>query len=173
MSNDPSDLQRLVGRFVVEYAGSRDTGLTADVIIERLADPEWDALSIYKIHRVDDEGRLELVGVEDEDFDDNGVLLLTATDVKDARGGYEKLIEFARVAPPPCKVQLHMARTGSGDNRRYVVSLEMPAICIDVAGRWLDRAAPPGLARSGQGVKALLEYQGTEPDIIIRDALQP
>lgn len=173
MSETPIDPQRLLGRFVVEYDGCRDTGLTADVIIERLADPEWGALGIYKIHRVDAEGRLELVGVEDEDFDDNGVLLLTASDVKGARAGYERLIEFARSTPPPCKAQLHMARVGSGNNRSYVVSLELPAICLDVAGRWLDRAAPPGLARSGQGVAALVDYQATQPDIIIRDTLQP
>lgn len=173
MSDSTSDPQNLIGRFVVEYAGCRDTGLTADVIVERLNDPEWGALGIYKIHRVDEHGRLELVGVEDEDFDDNGVFLLTATDVKDARAGYERLIEFARSSPPPCKAQLHMAKTGSGGNRRYVVSVELPAICLDVAARWLDRAAPPGLTRGGQGVKALLEYQESQPEIIIRDTLQP
>lgn len=173
MTDTSPDSHRLIGRFVVEYAGSRDTGLTADVIIERLADPEWGALGIYKIHRVDAEGRLELVGVEDEDFDDSGALLLTAVDVKDARAGYERLIEFARSSPPPCKAQLHMARVGAGASRRYVVSIELPAICLDVAGRWLDRAAPPGLARSGHGVKALLEYQEAQPEVIIRDTLNP
>jgi len=173
MSDISQNPQNLIGRFVVEYAGYKDTGLTADVVIERLNDPEWDALGIYKIHRVDAEGRLELVGVEDEDFDDNGVFLLTATDVKDARAGYERLIEFARSSPPPCKAELHMARVGAGGNRRYVVSMELPAICLDVAGRWLDRAAPPGLVRSGQGVKVLLEYQESQPEVIIRDTLQP
>lgn len=173
MSDTFADPQRLVGRFVVEYAGYKDTGVTADVVIELLNDPEWAALGIYKIHRVDAEGRLELVGVEDEDFDDNGVFLLTATDVKDARAGYERLIEFARSSPPPCKSELHMARVGVGGSRKYVVSVELPAICLDVAGRWLERASPPGLSRSSQGVKALLEYQESQPEVIIRDTLQP
>jgi len=173
MSDTIPDPQRLLGRFVVEYAGSRDTGLTADVIRDRLSDPEWGALGIYKIHRVDEEGRLELVGVEDEDFDDDGALFLTGQDVKGARAGYERLIGFARSAPPPCRIALNMARTGSGDTRRYVVALELPAICLDSAARWLDAASPEGLSRSGSGVEALATYQATQPDVIIRDTLQP
>lgn len=173
MSDTPPNPQRLQGRFVVEFSGSRDTGLTAEAIREHLSDPEWGALGIYKIHRVDEKGQLELVGVEDEDFDDDGGIFLTAADVKGARAGYERLIEYARQLPPPCRIALHMARLGSGDQRQYVVALELPAICLDSTGRWLDIASPEGLNRGERGVEALTTYQTRQPDIIIRDTLLP
>jgi len=167
----PTDPQHLAGRFVVDFAAGRQTGLTAETIIEHLNDLEWDALGIYKIHRVDESGNLELVGVTDEDFDDVGGVFLTAADVRVARAGYERLIERARTAPPPCRVGLSMAKAGTASTRVYSVVLEAPAVCLDAIRDWVNRAQIEGMAMSAFGVAALADFAATTPDVILQDIL--
>jgi hypothetical protein len=158
----------LMGRFVVEFKNQRVTGMAAEEIVAALEeDPGWNPLAIYQIRYVYDDGRMELIGVEDTAFARQGGILLHRAEVKEARARYEALLAAAREKPPPCRIELQMA---SGDGR-YTIAMLFPEICQDAVEHWARQAGVDHAAIEAAGPVARARYEESGPDVVISDAM--
>ncbi len=127
------------GRFIVIRDGKRTTGLAHHQVVGLIESSNGADLTIYHIHRVDEAGRLELVGVEPIELTATSVFVLSFGSVQDARRQYDRLEEAARRAPPPCRVGLELRKV-QDSGASHQVGLACPAVCADSVLHWLHAA---------------------------------
>jgi len=127
------------GRFIVIRAGQKSTGLAHHQVVGLIESSDGADLTIYHIHRVDEAGRLELVGVEPAELTATSVFALSFGSVQEARRQYDDLEEAARRSPPPCRVGLQLRRVQES-GASHQVGLACPAVCADSILHWLQSA---------------------------------
>lgn len=164
-----NQVTNLVGRFVVVADGIRYTGITFDELTELLdraesSDAAGD-ISIHRIHRIYDDGKMELVGVGRAALVGTDCLLLVFDNVREARAEYEHLKAAALETPPPCRVQLAMKKTA--DNKQtHVVGLVFPPVCGDAVRAWLLRTQGDRQRPAAGGSEGLDEFEAAGAAIV-------
>lgn len=168
-SSDNPDPAGLIGRFVVVATGIRYTGITFDELTELLNRAESsDAageVSIHRIHRIYDDGKMELVGVGRSALVGTDCLLLAFDGVRDARAEFEHLKSAAFERPPPCRVHLAMKKT-SDEKQSHAVGLVFPPVCGDAVRAWLNRARRNEERPLKGGPEALDEFEAAGAAIV-------
>lgn len=164
-----SDPATLMGRFIVHFEGATQTGVAAHEVLEYLNDEKTPVRDVFQIHRVDEEGRMELVGLAREDLKIPGGILVLRETVKDAREVYDDLLESAVETPPPCRVDMRLSRLS--DPSRFGVALLFPSVCTDAVMHWLARL---DITTNGvsAGTGALVVYREGSPNDILSTTLE-
>ncbi len=164
--------RNVAGRFIVKLEDATQRGLTADQVLALLDDPNTAVREIQRIHRVSDDGRLELVGVSADALRRRDALLFLRSDVGAARRDYDALLEFAQRIPPPCRIEVRLAHVRHPASS-HVVALEFPAACSEPVGQWLGGLNfSPGDRVQGSP-DALLAHEANRPQVVMRSILKP
>ncbi|MBN2563909.1 MAG: hypothetical protein JXQ75_23590 [Phycisphaerae bacterium] len=164
-SGDEPDVTPLVGRFVVKCRGQTMTGLAAHEVVAILDSPDGGDAAVYRIHRVEADGRMELVGVSKRLFQTQDCFIFPRNQAEDARADFEAVRSAAAEAPPPCAIEVQLAKVARMA-LPHVVVLVFPAACGEGVGHWLRRLGlRPGDHADG-GVSALQAYRDAGPDVI-------
>lgn len=164
-------VSQLPGCFVVQTAGARATGLTAEEVVALLESPEGSAAEIFRIHRVLDDGRLELVGVDAQSFASRSAYLFFRGSVVEARADFDAIVALSAHAPPPCRVELHLARA-RGLQPEHVVALSFVAPCEEAVGQWLRRCERPPGSHVDAGPAALAAYEAGQAQVVKQATLE-
>ncbi|MCG8404914.1 MAG: hypothetical protein MI923_06925 [Phycisphaerales bacterium] len=165
--NDPKP-----GRFVVKLKDTTHTGLAAHEVQELLADGKTDVLEIQRIHRLTDDGHMELVGVSASDFEQRDCLLFSRHHVKEARHDFDRIVEQSRQTPPPCRIEVQFGHVSSF-SPTHVVALIFPSVCSEAVGQWLT-ASDLQLGDHADGSPGVLRaYEAESPRIVKRADLSP
>lgn len=164
--NQPSkDPGSLVGRFIVDFAGARHTGLSAQAVVDLLAESGAAEAVIFRIHRVVGPGRMELVGVSPRLFHTDDGFIFRRREVSAARADFEALCAAAIATPPPSRLRVQLVEVGSTALAHAVVLL-FPAPCMEGVGYWLQRCGlHPGDDVEG-GVPALQRHLAEGPRVL-------
>lgn len=159
------------GRFVVELPGERRSGLAAHEVALLLETPEAAEAVIYRIHRVGEAGRMELVGVLPAAFKREDHRLFARSDVREARADYDALVQHAANWPPPCRVRLRLVRDSSAE-LSSMVAVSYPAVCADAVAAWI-KGCPQTL---GAEAPAAAEPAAIDPfhvQIVLEETVEP
>jgi len=172
MNPPPSDRRLLVGRFILETGGERWTGLTAAETVRFLDENPGENVVIYRIHRVTEEGRMELVCVTPRAFRAEEAILFRRRTADLARRDFTALHDAASAVPPPCPIHMQLAESGDGP-RGYVLVIAFPAPCLETVGHWLQqcRLRPGDEVEAGRN--AWQEFQAASPQIVEEAWLSP
>jgi|GEM_PF-1538401 len=167
--NNPTQPSPL-GRFVVKFDDATQSSLTAEQVIELLDDQTANVREVFRIHRVDSRGRMELVGVSLAAFSRRDCMLFSRRHVQNARGDFDAILELATETPPPCKIDIQFGHVKEPDPS-HVVVLIFPAPCTESVGQWLcDAGLQPGDQADGSPA-TLAAYETASPQIIKRHTL--
>lgn len=126
----------LVGRFIVEVPGERLTGLAAHEVSLLLEAPEGREAVIYRVHRVMDDGKMELIGVAPAAFQRLECIAYARREVRNARLDFDALEAHAAKSPPSCRIELRLVRNPDAE-LSAITALVFPAVCADAIGHWL------------------------------------
>lgn len=162
----------LVGRFVVELPGERRTGLAAHEVSLLLETPQGREAVIYRVHRVGEAGRMELVGVAPAAFQREDCRVFSHHDVRSARQEYDRIVAATSLSPPPCRMEVRLVRDAGAD-LSALVAVSYPSVCADAAAHWLG-AVREGMARdenAGHGALKDVDLEGMQ--IVLHDTLEP
>lgn len=129
--NDP---QRYIGLYAVDLGDHSAVGLTATEVAELLESENSGIQSIYRIHKVDPDGRIEWLGVPKETFLLEAGMFFYSRDLQAAGEDFCRLCDWANQTPPPARAKIHLARRGDNE---FVVALIYPAEYDDAFSRWL------------------------------------
>lgn len=129
----------LAGTFVVDLLGQRRSGLAAHDVSLLLETPEGREAVIYRVHRVSEDGTMELVGVSPAAFRRQECIVYLRREVRDARQDMDAIEFHAASVPPPCRVELRLARNPGGP-WSSMTAVVFPAVCADAVTHWLGRA---------------------------------
>ena len=133
------------GRFIVQSAGYRASGLAAHEVLQFLKDSKSNDVEIFLINRVSDDGRLELRGVREDSIREEDCLIVRFDDVRIARQVYESIREIGTTADPPCSMKLEFARVPAWDSAPVIAAI-FPAPCLNSVAAWLKNALKDDLA---------------------------
>lgn len=167
---DPPPRHNLPARFIVERHGRRAAPVTYEELSALIESEDITDAVIYRIHRVDADGRMELVGVRPAELARPDCLLLAFPEVRDARAEFDRLVAAARSAPPPCQVKLQLRRLDERDPP-HVVALLFPAVCDSAVGHWLQSLGHRLEDFTDGGPEAWQDYAAAPDPIILETRL--
>jgi len=170
-ANNPTPPPRL-GRFVVKFQDATQSNLTAEQVIELLDAQTERVQEIYRIHRIDARGRMELIGVSLAAFSRRDCLLFSRHQVKNAREDFDAILRLANETPPPCRIDIQFGHVKQPDPS-HVVVLIFPAPCTESVGQWLYDAKLQFGDEADGSPAVLATYEGAAPQIVKRHTLDP
>lgn len=160
----------LPGRFIVKFVDATQSNLSAEQVIELLDAEAASVQEVFRIHRIDDHGRMELAGISLADFSRRDCLLFSRNHVRNAREDFDAVLELASRSPPPCRVEVQFGHVKQPDPS-HVVVLIFPAPCSESVGQWLSDAGLR-LGDQANGSPAVLAaYENAAPQVVKQHTL--
>jgi len=127
------------GQFVLIVENQRHEGLAVDEALALMEKADGVALELYRIHRVAEDGRLELVGMAVEALTKRDCMVFMRQQREAAEADYQALSGYAVKTPPPCKIEMQLAHAPTLQPQ-HLVLLIFPTACQSAVGSWLAAA---------------------------------
>lgn len=150
--------QDYVGLFVYDFGDHISVGYTAEEINTLQSSPRHRGGAVYRVHRADEAGRLELQGMQAERLDRQEGLIFTFGDEPRARRDYATLHRGAQADPLPCPTKLLLARL-EATGPAFAVALTYPAYASGPVSTWLSRLGFEGGDSATGGAAALARFR--------------
>ena len=161
-----------LGRFIVKTPGATHRFLAAHQVLEMI-DAEEPFEQILRVHRVFDDGRMDLVGVTPDSLRSRDGLMLLWNDVKSARRDYDAILECAGRQPPPCRIEFQLAHSKDYGDASHVVSLVFPEACGEGVGQWMNAVGFKSDARIDASPHHLVRFESAISQVILSTLLEP
>lgn len=159
-----------LGRFIVKFADATQSNLSAEQVIELLEVKAASVQEVFRVHRLDNHGRMELAGVSLAEFSRRDCLLFSRSHVRTAREDFEAVLELASRTPPPCRVEVQFGHVKRPEPS-HVVVLIFPSPCSESVGQWLANGNLQ-LGDQADGSPAVLAaYEDAGPQVVKQHTL--
>lgn len=168
--SDPNSTQPAAGSFIVHHDGQTSGGLSAAQVAELLEAHPGADLKIYRVHRVQPNGQMELVGVSAERFQLEDGFFFLRDSLESARADFLALCRLAENTPPPCRASVQLAEL-AGAWRPFAVAMLYPAEYGPDMSEWLLRIGYEGGSTVEGGVSAVTSYLSAERKVVFRHQL--
>lgn len=164
-----ADPKKYTGLYIVDFGDHTGVGFKAEEVAALLEQEQMQHIRIYKIHRAQPDGTMDLRGVDHSLFHLEAGMFFYENDKDVARQEFELLVRLAGQTPPPAQAKLQLA---VHDDRR-VIALIYPAEYDPEFSQWLLDAdfRTRGTAEGGTG--AVTRYYNDAPEILESRQLLP
>ncbi len=129
--------ERYAGLYVVDFGPTVSVGYTAEEVAMLLESEATADAKVYRIHRAEPDGTMELKGVPGERFRLETGLFFHSRNIRSARRDFEAIRRLADDEGPPCRAQLLLGAREVSSRLPFVVGLAYPAECDEDVARWL------------------------------------
>lgn len=164
--------QRYQGLYVYDFGDWTAVGYTAEEIAVLLESEAYRGGKVYRIHRAQPDGQMELRGVPAERLQVESGMFFYRAELERARADFEELRTAAQRTPAPCRAFLHLVdRSPALEQARFVTALVFPAEHEDDIGQWLLAMGFQGGDRAEGGISHVSNYYAEEKTIIERHQL--
>ncbi len=164
--------EKYTGLYVFDFGDQVAVGYTADEIAVLLESEKYADGKVYRIHRAQPDGSMELAGVSRERFRIEDGLLFHRSGIDEARADFEELIELASGSPPPCRLNLQLALT-SGPGHSYLTAAIFPAEFTHDVADWLNRIGFEGGDSVEGGPSRVTDYYSIRSAVVDRRQFWP
>ena len=154
------DPTRYAGLYVLDFGEQTAVGYTAREVEVLLDHEAYRHCRVYKIHRAQPDGTLELKGVNASRFLlEEGMFFYRGQEVA-ARADFDQLRALAAEVIPPCRARLKLVRFDGNEpeHPQYVVALIYPAEYSNEISRWLLDADYAGGDHVEGGVSQVTDF---------------
>ena len=162
---------RFRGLYVYDFGDWTAVGYTAEEIAILLEDQRWRGGKVYKIHRANPDGQMELRGVSARRFNVESGIFFYRSELEPAERDFQELRVAAEHSPPPCRAFLQLADRELDTPQRYVTALIFPAEYEDEIGHWLTAIAFSGGDVAEGGTSHVTNYYAQEKTLLERQQL--
>ncbi len=128
---------RYRGLYVFDFGEWAAVGYTSEEIAMLLESETYRHGKVYRIHRADPAGNMELQAVAPERFQLESGLFFYRSESAAAHRDFKELASLAEQTPPPCRAVLQLAETGATATGPFVTALIFPAEYDEDVGSWL------------------------------------
>ena len=161
---------KYVGLYAVDFGDHSSVGFTAVEVAELLESEQFADVSVYKIHRANPDGSMELKGVRKDIFQLESGMFFYAADEMTARKDYHTLLDWAENTLPPSRSKVQLAKT---DDQTFVTALIFPAEFNDEFSRWLLDGQYRTAGAVEGGTRMVEKYYQMDVEILERQPLYP
>ena len=163
------EANKYTGLYVVDFGDHCGVGFTAEEVAELFESEQFAEVQVYKVHRANPDGTMELKGVNKETFQLEAGMFFYAADEQAVRTDFERLTAWADEQLPPARCKVHLANTGAS----YVTALIYPAEFDDAFSRWLLDGDYRTAGQVEGGTGAAQRYYDAAAEILERKNLWP
>ncbi len=163
------EADKYVGLYVVDFGDHSSTGFTASEVAELLESEQFADAQVYRIHRANPDGSLELQGVARETFRLEAGMFFYAADESTARDDYARLLSWGEQTLPPARCKVHLAAAGD----RHVTALIYPAEYDHAFSQWLLDADYHTAGEVAGGTGAVQSYYDANENVLESQQLWP
>lgn len=163
------EASKYVGLYVVDFGDHSGVGFTVAEVAELLESERFADVHVYKIHRAEPDGTMELKGVQPETFGLEAGMFFYAADEATGRDDYTRLLAWADRQLPPSRCKVHLSKTDEG----IVMALIYPAEFDEEFSRWLLDGQYRTAGAVQGGTNAVELYYAHEPEVLERRQLWP
>ena len=163
------DTNKYTGLYVADFGDRCGVGFTAAEVAELLESEQFADVQVYKVHRANPDGTMELAGVNKETFQLEAGMFFYADDEITAREDFERLIQWADGQVPPARCKVHLAAAGES----FVTALIYPAEYDDAFSQWLLDGDYQTAGQVEGGVGATEGYYQADRKVLERKQFWP
>ena len=156
--------------YVIDFGDQCGVGYTAEEVATLLESEQFGQAKVYKIYRVQPDGRMELHGVARERLALESGMFFHGYDEESGRGDVRKLLDWSRREPPPCRAKLQLAQSADG---RYLVALIYPAEYEQEMGQWLRDSGFRGSGAVDAGISQVGRFYASRFELRQSEQLWP
>ena len=160
---------KYTGLYVVDFGDRCSVGFTAEEVAELLESEQFADAQVYKVHRANPDGTLELKGISKGTFQLETGMLFYAADETAGRSNFVKLVEWADKQLPPARSKVQLADTGDA----FITALIYPAESDDAFSHWLVDGDYFTNGQVEAGIGAVQQFYNMNPNILERKQLWP
>jgi len=164
-----NDADKYTGLYVIDFGDHCGVGFTAEEVAELLESERFADVQVYKVHRANPDGTMELKGVPHETFTLEAGMFFHAADEITAQADYERLLEWAEGQLPPARCKVHLANTDDW----YITALIYPAEFDEAFSRWLLDGDYRTAGQVEGGTGAVERYYQAGWNVLQREQLWP
>ena len=155
-----TDPQRYVGLYAFDFGDWVSVGYTAPEIDLLLADKTHGSGQAFRIHRVDEQGRIELAGVSARDLTGDDIMLFACSDAEIAAEMFSQLRKLAAERQLPCSTQLNLVDIADLDPP-HAVCMIFPRHARSPVATWLSETGFNGGDMAMGGPTILQTYHAS------------
>ena len=163
------EADKYIGLYVVDFGDHCGVGFTAEEVAELLESEQFSDAQIYKVHRANPDGTMELKGLSKETFQLEAGMFFYANDAETAQDDYQRLLAWSDEQLPPARSKVDLASNGDS----YVTALVYPAEFDDAFSRWLLDGNYRTAGQVEGGTRATQRYYDAVPEVMERKQLWP
>lgn len=163
--------EKYVGLYVFDFGDHVSVGYTGAEVTMLLQSEQHRSGQVYRIHRVQANGCIELQGVSGATFSRRDGMLFLRREAAAARVDFDHLLELGRQTPPPCHLQIELARLHEPEGFG-VTAVLFPAESTHDVGRWLQSIGFAGGDAATGGVEEVDQYEASARDVLERRLLE-
>ncbi|MCX5635480.1 MAG: hypothetical protein NTW55_06570 [Planctomycetota bacterium] len=160
--------ERYIGLYIFDFGDHTGVGFTAQEVAELLESEKYKNGKVYKIHKAEPDGRLELKGVRSEIFQLEAGMFFYETSIETAKDDFKSLINLAVTAAPPCRAKVHLAKYSDD---KFAAAIIYPAEYDDEISSWLIAGRYKTKSAAEGGIEAVQRYYKDNPEILERHQL--
>jgi len=162
--------KKYVGLYIIDFGATCGVGYTAEEVACLLETEQYSVAKVYKIHRAQPDGSMELAGVPRERFFLESGMFFGCRDQKNGQTDYQKLLAWSKKEQPPCRAKLQLAQYA---NDPPVIALIYPAEYEQEIGYWLRDSGFMGSGPVDAGVSQVQRFYQQGYEILAREQLWP
>ncbi len=162
--------EKYAGLYVIDFQGQCGIGYVAEEVATLLESERFAEVKVYKIHRGQPDGTMELAGVPREKFSLESGMFFHCRDENSGRRDFQVLCGWSEKQLPPCRAKLHLARS---DNNPLLMALIYPAEYEQEIGRWINDSGFRGRGPVDAGISQVQKYYQVEYHVLEKRQLWP
>ena len=155
------------GLYVYDFGDQVAVGYTAEEIAILLESERFRGGKVYRIHRAQPDGSLELQGVSQRRFELEEGLMFYQPDRQQAVQDFDTLRRLAQEASPPCRAKWQLAKLDKAP-LPYLTALIYPAEYSPDVSEWLNEIGFDGGERVEGGCSVVTDYYQSNPLVLSR-----
>ena len=160
--------QKYTGLYIFDFGDQTAIGFTATEIAELLESEKYADGKVYKIHRAEPDGTMEITAVPRRRFQLEAGMLFYCRDEAAARDDFQRLADIAEETLPPCRAKTHLARL---TDDKFLVALIYPAEYDDQISSWLIKANFKTAGPVEAGTQCVTRYYNSNAEILEKNQL--
>ena len=162
--------EKYVGLYVIDFQGQCGIGYVAEEVATLLESERFAEVKVYKIHRAQPDGTMELAGVSREKFVLESGMFFHCRDENSGRRDFQALCDWSKKQLPPCRAKLHLTQS---DNNLLLMALIYPAEYEQEIGQWIGDSGFCGSGPVDAGASQVQKYYQAEYHILEKHQLWP
>lgn len=161
---------RYVGLYVIDLDEHCALGYTAEEVASLLESQRFAHAKVYKIHRAQPDGTLELHGVSPSRFNLESGMFFHCLDENTSEQDYEQLLAWSGEQLPPCRAKLQLARC---QDDKLIIALIYPGEYEQEMAAWLKDSGFRGRGPVDAGPSQVTRFYQASADVLRHQQLMP